>query len=418
MNTSHVVRAFCGPLAGVALLASCAVTPAETYDSVEQAIGEPVGELPNHDERVLGFWTNRIRAAPGPFDALLSPDGTTPSGRPIPSPTPPLELVADLARAAHFQSNHIATTTCPLCADHSTCCVLAGQDEDTHCEGAVTACGVTSQGERFSHFSDRASTENAEEGNSKPELAMLAWITSHAHWGAINGAGYTALGTGAVLANRYAHHLVFGVEGSYPVAGDGTHFYDLSRDGSFMVKEAPVTNPTFGITYYLPGGGAPKVAEVVRSLDGGEAVCDPLALKYGTEAHGTYEKAMTLESGCHRYFFHLVDSNGTERMYPTTGTLGVPINVSADKCPDFSAARFEAPCAGTPASSGEGGAGGSGSGSGGGSGGAGGSGGDGGDDSGGASGCGCRAAPVGFEVTGGGLLFLALAAWARRRALR
>ncbi|MDI1484141.1 hypothetical protein [Polyangium sp. y55x31] len=418
MKTSHVVGTLSGTLVGTALLASCLVAPAENYASEQQAIGEPVGALPNHDERVLGFWTNRIRTDPAYFDALMSPDGTTPSGRPIPSPTPPLEIVADLGRAAHFQSNHIATTTCPLCADHSSCCVLVGQDDDTHCEGDVTTCGVTSRDERFSHFSDRAADENAEEGNATPELAMLTWVTSNAHWAAINGAGYTALGTGAVLANRQVHHLVFGVQGTYPVAGDGTHFYDLSRDGSFVVKEAPVTNPTFGITYYLPGGGAPKVAEVVRSRDGAEAVCDALALTHGMEAHGTYEKAMTLESGCHRYFFRIVDGNGKEHLYPTTGTLGLPINVSADECADFSADRFEAPCAGTPASSGEGGAGSGTSGSAG-SGGSnepsGGGGSEDGDDS-GSSGCGCRVAPVGLASTGRWFVLLALATWLRRRA--
>lgn len=66
--------------------------------------------------------------------------------------------------------------------------MLVGQDDDTHCEGAVTTCGVTSRDERFSHFSDRAADENAEEGNATPELAMLTWVTSHAHWAAINGA--------------------------------------------------------------------------------------------------------------------------------------------------------------------------------------------------------------------------------------
>lgn len=156
----------------------------------------------------------------------------------------------------------------------------------------------------------------------------------------------------------------------------------------------------------------------MRSRDGAEAVCDALALTHGVEAHGTYEKAMTLESGCHRYFFRIVDGNGKEHLYPTTGTLGLPIGVSADECADFAADRFEAPCAGTPASSGEGGAG-SGT-SGGGSNepsgaGSGGGGREDGDESGG-SGCGCRVAPVGLASTGRWFVLLALAACLRRRA--
>ncbi|MCY1055358.1 hypothetical protein [Nannocystis sp. SCPEA4] len=322
-----------------------------TLASAAVPIGEPVGSLLSHNERVLGFMTNRIRVDPASADALLSMDGKTPSGRPIPPVTPPLELVADLARAAHFQSTHIATTDCPLCVDHSTCCVLAGMDDATHCEGPVTDCGVTSMGQRFSHFSDRAHEENGAEGYGSPELAILGWIGSDPHWGSINSAYATALGTGFAQGfGKPVYHLVFGSDGTYPVAGDGVHFRDIIRDGSFGAKLQPEDTPTFGITYALPGGGPPQVAQVVHYTDGVTPVCEPLALRHGQPDQGTYEAVLSPGPGCHRYFFHIVDGQGVERLYPTTGTLGfplLPLGADPASCPDFEPTRAEAPCAGT-----------------------------------------------------------------------
>ncbi|WAS95627.1 MYXO-CTERM sorting domain-containing protein [Nannocystis punicea] len=321
-----------------------------TLASAAVPIGEPVGSLPTHNERVLGFMTNRIRADPAAADVLPSMDGKTPSGRPIPPATPPLELVADLARAARFQSTHIATTDCPLCVDHSTCCALAGMDDDTHCDGPVTDCGVTSMVERFTHFSNRAHGENGAEGHGSPELAMLGWIGSDAHWGSINGAGTTALGTGAAQGfGKPVYHLVFGAGGTYPVVGDGVHFRDIIH-GASGPKMQPEDTPTFGITYALPGGGPPEVAQVVHYTEGVTPVCEPLALRHGQPEQGTYEAVLSPGPGCHRYFFHIVDGQGVERLYPTTGTLGFPLlSLGADpaSCPDFEPTRAEAPCAGT-----------------------------------------------------------------------
>ncbi|MFY0536376.1 hypothetical protein [Nannocystis pusilla] len=322
-----------------------------TLASAAVPIGEPVGSLPSHNERVLGFMTNRIRVDPAAADALPSKDGVTPSGRPIPPATPPLELVADLARAANFQATHIATTDCPLCVDHSTCCVLAGMDDETHCEGEVTDCGVTSMGERFSHFSDRAHAENGAEGHASPELVMVGWIGSDAHWGSINGAGSTALGTGFAQGfGKPVYHLVFGSGGTYPVVGDGVHFRDIVHDGGTGPKMQPEDTPTFGITYSLPGGGAPQVAQVVHYLDGVTPVCEPLTLRHGQPDQGTYEAVLSPGPGCHRYFFHIVDGQGAEQLYPTTGTLGfpqLPLGADPASCPDFEPTRAEAPCAGT-----------------------------------------------------------------------
>ncbi|MDC0716084.1 MYXO-CTERM sorting domain-containing protein [Nannocystis bainbridge] len=332
-----------------AVLVAAVLSP--TFAAAAVPIGEPVGMLTNHDERVLGFMTNRIRRDPAAADALPSMDGKTPSGRPIPPASPPLELVADLARAANFQATHIATTECPLCADHSTCCVLAGMDADTHCDGPVTVCGVTSMGERFSHFSDRAHAENGSEGGASAELIMLAWIESDAHWGSINGASSTALGTGSAQGfGKPVRHLVFGTGGTYPVAGDGVHFRDIIHEGGPGPKMQPMETPTFGITYALPGGGPPEVAQVVHYTDGVTPVCEPLALRYGQPDLGTYETVLSPGPGCHRYFFHIVDGQGVEHLYPTTGTLGfplLPLGADPATCPDFEPMRAEAPCAGT-----------------------------------------------------------------------
>ncbi len=89
---------------------------------------------------------------------------------------------------------------------------------------------------------------------------------------------------------------------------------------SYSAIFAPENEPTFGLSYYLEGGSAPDLAEVVI-----EGESHDLGLTYDVENRGTYETTLILDPGCHRYYFRLIDSNGDEHLYPTTGTLGAGV---------------------------------------------------------------------------------------------
>jgi hypothetical protein len=82
---------------------------------------------------------------------------------------------------------------------------------------------------------------------------------------------------------------------------------------------------------------APRSASVV--VDGR---CTPMSLARGTSTNGAWTAAVSgVGSGCHRYYFSFIDSQGREVTYPATGSLGIG-------CEEWNDSRVTGSCA-TPA---------------------------------------------------------------------
>lgn len=261
------------------------------------ALGEPVGEYPSYDERVLLYLTNRLRAQPDAFN----PDSPYP-------PTPPLRYDVELGHAARFHAKHIQEADC-FCEDHSSCCQLQPTLDGAECAGPIMGCGGTAASDRVRMFSSAYSGENMARGQMSPEQAIDDWTSSPGHWANINSATHQLLGPGA-LNNAWVQD--FGSGGTPLVIGDGIHL-------------ANGASTTFGASFYQSGTG-PQVALVI--VDG---ECHDLDLVYGTPAHGAFETSVSLVPGCHRYYFHFTDSHGDALTYPSSGSLGA--SVGGMECP-------------------------------------------------------------------------------------
>lgn len=266
----------------------------------QAALGEPVGDYPSYDERVLLYLTNRLRTEPQAFNP-----------EPPYDPTPPLRYDVALGRAARFHAQHIQDANC-WCEDHSSCCELEAIEGGAQCAGPVTGCGATDAATRVQMFSSAYSGENMARGQATPAQAIEGWTFSPGHWANINEAGHRLLGTGAFDG---AWVQDFGSGGNPPVIGDGIHF----SNGQ---------STTFGATFYQPSGTGPQVALAIV-----QGVCHDLELVNGTAVHGAFEVSVALEPGCHRYYFHFTDANGNDLTYPSAGSFGV--GVGGAECPFY-----------------------------------------------------------------------------------
>lgn len=281
------------------------VTPAlNAEERAVQSLGEPRDGYPSYSERVVLYLTNRARTEPDAFNA----------DEPY-EPTPPLEYDRPLSKAARWQAEHIIDASC-WCEDHSSCCdVTEDADGQVMCADQPSGCGVTSSTERVSFWSPRYSGENAALGQRSAQQAVDGWIHSSGHWQNMNGS-HSLLGVGHFEG---AWVQDFGSGGSPPVAADGIHVQNGQQY-------------TFGTTYYQPGTGGPQSALAI--VDG---TCHELDLAYGTAELGAFETALSLASGCHRYYFHVTDGDGDFHTYPDQGSFGV--SVGADNCPFYSENR-------------------------------------------------------------------------------
>ena len=306
------------PLWGASLLGigACALAP-----TMALAVGEPRGDYPSHDERVMIYLTNRARSQPEKYNPQ----------EPYPA-TPPVRWDLKLSEAARFHAEHIIKASC-WCEDHSSCCALTSVPGGAQCQGPSTGCGVTDASTRVLMYSPNYSAENMARGQRTPAEAVDGWINSSGHWRNING-GHTMLGVG-----RYEAAWVqdFGRGGGVPpVAEDGVHF----TQGASQV---------FGITYYQPGTGGPR--SILAIING---QCRELELVAGKPEHGAFETSLTLEPGCHRYYFYVRDGRGEDHVYPSTGSFAVNV-AGASGCPFFSENRPADSCspAGQPCQTGD-----------------------------------------------------------------
>ena len=297
--THQILRACL--IAAVSLFACGGAFAQGTEERADQTLGEPQDGYPSYSERAVLYLTNRARTEPDAFN----PDEPY-------DPSPPLQYDRPLSRAARWQAQHIVEASC-WCEDHSSCCtVTEGGSGEVTCSDAPSGCGVTSSVDRVSLWSPRYSGENAALGQQTAEQAVDGWIHSSGHWQNIN-ASHTLLGVGR-FDNAWVQD--FGSGGTPPLAADGIHL----RSGQ---------SHTFGTTYYQPGTGGPQSAIVIVN-----GTCHELDLEYGSPELGAFETTLALDSGCHRYYFHITDGDGDYHTYPDQGSFAV--SVGADDCPFFS----------------------------------------------------------------------------------
>lgn len=264
--------------------------------------GVPEGGYPSHGERVVLYLTNRARAEPSAYEDVQTYE-----------PTPPIRWDLALSKAARWEARHVVEADC-WCKDHSSCCRLERTASGVQCVDEPASCGATGSDERVALWSSNYNGENAARGYGSPAEAFDGWVHSSGHWRNINEPSHTLLGPG-----RYEDVWVqdFGRDGSSPpVASDGIHFEPLGSDET-----------TFGLTYYQPRTGGPQ--SILLVLDG---ECHELELARGRPEHGAFELARDLQSGCHRYYFHVTDGRGNHHTYPVRGSLGIS-GGGGDDCP-------------------------------------------------------------------------------------
>ena len=135
------------------------------------------------------------------------------------------------------------------------------------------------------------------------------------------GTGFAAGGT--AYKNYWTQDFVgLASPGTRPRLTDGIHIRASGTGGSL----------TFGTTYY--DAGASQMPTVVNVVIYG--ACTELPLVRGTPDLGAFEKAITLDSDCHGYYF-VAQSGASTFLYPDTGGLQVGVGSGASSCPLFSA---------------------------------------------------------------------------------
>ena len=279
------------------VVAACGTSTQVPQQTRAQSLGEPIGEYPSYQERLLLYFTNRARVAP----ADVNPDDPYP-------PSAPLGFDYDLTVAARFHARHIEEADC-FCEDHSSCCPLDGAGEDVACAEAVTGCGAEDAETRVARFASGFSGENMALGHTHALDALVGWAYSPGHWRNINNPASTRLGAGT---SGVAWVQDFGSGGGLrPVIGDGVHFADGAAT-------------RFGVTYHQAGSGGPQSALVL--VDG---ECHDLQVAHGVPEQGAFETAVNLEPGCHRYVFSFTDGHGNDAVYPSFGSFGVGVGGAA-----------------------------------------------------------------------------------------
>jgi hypothetical protein len=316
---------------------ACAPEPAaDDVAPVRAALGQPMGDYPSYEERVVLYGTNRARVAP------------TVEGWPSYPAQPPMQWNYDLNRAARAHSTDMRDTPC---FQHNSC------------DGTETFTRV------LSYYKGPWSTvsENIAAGVMDPLTVVRNWINEvgapageTGHRDSIFSSKLTLIGCGFAAGgtsrtpNYWTQDFV-GTNVARPRLTDGIHFPRTAAAGGTI---------TFGTTFYDAafGSAAPQVFVVV------DGVCRALSQVRGSATLGAHEAAIALADGCHPYYFVATKGDGVAlATYPDAGALQVGTGAAA--CPLFTATRAEVACGG--AASGAAGTGGGAAGTGGGTGAAG-----------------------------------------------
>lgn len=312
------------------------------------AEGEPDGVFPNWQERWFHQLHNRARCDPQHEMAECGPDCAEGACY---LPTKPLTWTSELNRAARFHSENLTSSICGMM--HNSPCTLVtsiGTLYPDSCDGGVScACesgtencsgGGTSVWGRISLFDTTGHGENilstAQDLNSAFYL-MLFQSTSD-----------PTCGPHGSSDNIYRHNILNGPYQSTDSLGCGIANDFITCDfgpgpdtgripsGSHYPHQA--SSVEFWTNWYDVVG--PSAASV--NVEGN---CHPMTLGRGSATNGAWTAGVSgVDSGCFRYYFEFVDSNGFSVTYPTSGSLAIG---SGAGCPDWDLWR-PAACLGSP----------------------------------------------------------------------
>jgi hypothetical protein len=263
------------------LLIGCSAVPVGESHS---ALGEPSGDFPNYDERVVLYATNRARVEPAKENWSSYPA------------VPPLQWNLQLNQSARAHSTDMRDTPC---FQHNSC---DGTDVFQRITGYYTT-QYQSIGENISAGVPDGVTAVH---NWINEIGAAAGETGHrdnifSQDFTLMGSGFAA--GGSQFTNYWTQDFI-GNPVTRPAMSDGIHFPQSGK------------SITFGVTW----SDAAAPASIVVVVDG---TCSNLNLVRGSDGQAAYEAALSLAGGCHQYYFRGVSSSKKVWLYPDTGSLQV-----------------------------------------------------------------------------------------------
>ncbi len=296
------------------LLAGCVGAPEPPPGQVEQstaALGEPSGDYPDYDERVVLYATNRARANPSQ------------EGWPSYPAQPPLQWNEQLNESARAHSIDMRDTPC---FQHNSC-------DNTDVFTRITTYYTTSYSEIGENISAGVPDGVTAVHNWLYEIGAAAGETGHRD--NIFSKDFTLMGVGfAVGGTQYQNYWTqdfIGTPVTLPALSDGIHFPVTAATGKSL---------TFGATWYDAAGRPPAAISAV--IDGH---CHTLALTRGGDGLAAYETSATLADGCHPYYF-LATVGSTTSIYPSTGSLQAGYGSTGASCALFVTTQAASDCGG------------------------------------------------------------------------
>ncbi|MBW1808474.1 MAG: hypothetical protein JRJ87_09800 [Deltaproteobacteria bacterium] len=293
----------------------------ELSKSEEALAGVPLDGFPNYQERLMLTAINRARSDPN--NVLLSTAGECSDDR---SAQKPMMHSHKAARAARFHSACLQKNGGGL--SHDAYCTLKPDIAETNCDGALEcACEPgsqhfnceemggqgTSPWRRCAYFGFGATGEVGAAGYADGWQTVIGWMTECAPHD----------GHRKMLSSKNMGRIGLGYHGGSGGCFDTFYFGELTSGGAIYCLPAGVHYPETGteIDFYLNYyhlEGAPQSVELV--LDGD---CHSMQREIGTPGNAIYKLSLTIEPGCHEYWFLVFDAAGLRYVYPETGSWGV-----------------------------------------------------------------------------------------------
>jgi hypothetical protein len=262
------------------LLVGCTAVPVGENTA---ALGEPNGDFPNYDERVVLYATNRARVDPAKEGWSSYPA------------QPPLQWNYQLNESSRAHSTDMRDTPC---FQHNSC-------NGTDCFARVNSYYTGQWSNEGENISAGVPDGLTAVHNWLYEIGAAAGETGHRD--NIFSKDFTLMGTGfAAGGSQYTNYWTqdfIGTGVTRPAMTDGIHF---PKTGSSV---------TFGVTW--SDAAAPAKISVV--VDG---ACHDLTLARGNGGQAAYEAMLSIAGGCHAYYFRGVSTKKTW-LYPDTGSLQV-----------------------------------------------------------------------------------------------
>lgn len=276
--------------------------------SVSQALGETILGRPNYQERLALYMCNKSRVEPA--TSAENDWSEYPA-------VPPLLWHDNLAEAARAHSEDMRDTPC---FQHNSC---DGTDPFERMKSFWRGAPAATMG------------ENIMAGINDGKTAIFNWIEEigappgeRGHRDNMFSKDFTHVGFGYLTGGtRFQGYWTQDFAGI-----NGTKFPALTSGSDWDSKQAQL-NRTFGTVYYSAAGTAPDRVLVV--IDG---KARPLQLAKGKPSMGAYEANLSVEAGCHRYYFSAF-VGGVESTYPSAGTLAVDADNAGGSCPAYAAGK-------------------------------------------------------------------------------